>query len=348
MDTAAAVTAESPDAPPVADVPPIGVASIPAAADVAAPPAPVPSVPVLSGSTPIAVPTPTPAVEPAPAPAVAVAVEPAPDPAVAVGPIPGAGPASGFSPWVSSRLGSYVYLLVDPRTGRPFYVGRGRNDRCFRHVRAARHPGAPGGSGTDRFPALDRIREIESSDRAVRIDILRHGLTPDEARLVEAAAHEALGLPGEPPLGPQRRSAAEVGELLAKRAKIKRRHQLVLLRVGGTGADASDRQVRRGWRIGHRWTDPESPRSPRWAAIVAGDLVVAVYRIERWEPVASGPAEGGEATARPPDRFSFVGSPDPDLEGRYVGKRVTAYLAAGSRNPVTYVWCGPHWVNTPV
>ena len=104
------------------------------------------------------------------------------------------------------------------------------------------------------------------TQRTVRIDILRHGLSPDEALLVEAAAHEALGLPGCPERGRQRRSAVEVGSLLAKRAKIKRGHQLVLLRVGPAGADTSYERVRGDWRIGRRWTDPDSPRAPRWAA----------------------------------------------------------------------------------
>ena len=317
MDTATAVPAEPPDEPPVADVPPIGVASIPAPTD--RPPAPVPS---------------------APGPAASVATAP-PLPTDHTGP-PGAlvddGDA-GFSPDVSAKLRSYVYLLVDPRTGRPFYVGRGRNDRCFRHVRAAR----AGAEGQAKYPMLERIREIESGRRTVRIDILRHGLSPDEALLVEAATHDALGLPGCPELGRQRRSAVEVGSFLAKRAKIKRAHQLVLLRVGATGADTSYERVRHGWRIGRRWTDPDSPRAPRWAAVVAGDVIAGVYRIDGWRH--AGPGRGGDGS-RPPDRFSFVGSPEPELERRYVGRSVAAYGTAGARGPVTYVWCGPHWINT--
>ena len=88
---------------------------------------------------------------------------------------------------------------------------------------------------------------------------------------------------------------------------------------------------------------PRLPRAPRWAAVVAGDLIAAVYRIERWRPAGPGSGGGGH---RPPDRFSFVGAPDPELERRYVGRSVAAYGAAGARSPVTYVWCGPHWINT--
>jgi hypothetical protein len=74
--------------------------------------------------------------------------------------------------------------------------------------------------------------------------------------------------------------------------------------------------------------------------VVAGDLVAVVYRIDSWEPSPATPDRPGAG------RWSFVGVPDPDLEGRYAGRNVAAYLGHGAPNPVTYVWCGPHWVNT--
>lgn len=259
-------------------------------------------------------------------------------------PLDPGGAQMGFAPEVSAKLRSYVYLLVDSRTGRVFYVGRGRGDRCFRHVRAARLgiDEAPGAVGEHpKYPMLDRIREIERGGRPVRIEILRYGLSAAEAMLVEAATGDALGIDAHQELGSQRRPVAEVSSSLAKRAKFKRAHQVVLLRVGGTGADPSYEMARHSWRIGRRWIDPDAPRSPRWAVIVVGDLVGAVYRIDSWDP--ADPADGGR---RPVERYSFLGTPDPELEARYVGKSVAAYLGTGSQGPVTYVWCGPHWVNT--
>jgi hypothetical protein len=264
------------------------------------------------------------------------------------------GADSGFAPGVSARLKNYVYLLVDPRTGRAFYAGRGRNDRCFRHVRAARAGSDPGPDAVTgevpKYPMLEKIREVESGGRPVRIDILRHGLSAEEALLVEAAAHDALGLAGVPQLGSQRHSTEEVSSLLAKRAKFKRSHQVVLLRVGARGTDGSYESARHGWRIGKRWIDTDSPRSPQWAVIVVGELVTGVHRIDRWEPA---PIRGrsrhaaSASVARSTYRYSFAGPADPEMEERYVGKSVAAYLGGGVPSPVTYVWCGPHWVNSP-
>jgi len=242
-----------------------------------------------------------------------------------------------FPPGVGAKLGSYVYLLVDPRTGRPFFAGRGRGDRCHRHVQAARATPSSDDTAT-KYPVLDRIREAEAGGRPVRVEILRHGLTPAEAELIEASVADALGLGHETRLEGQRGPAVEVGAALAKRAKIKRAHQIVLLRVGPHGAPADYDTARHGWRIGRRWIDTGSIRSPRWALLVSGDLVEAVFRIEGWEPT---PAAAGGV-----ERFSFFGTPDPELDARYAGRSVAAFLGTGTPSAVTYVWCGPHWVNT--
>jgi hypothetical protein len=265
--------------------------------------------------------------------------------------------SEGFTPDVAARLRTYVYLLVDPRTGRPFFVGRGKNDQCFRHLLAARlvsgsdigAAGGPDGPDPKNAQVVDRIRAIEATGSQVRIDILRHGLTPAEAKLAEGVARDALGLAGGGP--GQRAPASEITARLARKAKFQRGHQVVLLRTGTTGSLGANRvgadvaeHLREGWRIGRRWIQPESPRSPHWAVLVADELVEAVFRIDGWVPTA---ASGGQAGGEGVVRYAFRGERDPELEQRYRGRSVRAYLAPGSPSPVTYVWCGPHWVNTP-
>ncbi len=143
---------------------------------------------------------------------------------------------------------------------------------------------------------------------------------------------------------------------------------MVLLQLGAGETDLAYGTVRHGWRIGRRWTDPDAPRSPRWAVIVAGDLVAGVYRIDSWEATplvgrpdhpgrpdrSDGPAEPDiGTTTRSTYRHSFIGERDEQLEDRYLGRSAAAYLgpraAAGSGrgapvgapNQVAYVGCGP-------
>jgi hypothetical protein len=318
----AAVRGAGPDTPgperPAVPGSGIGIPQIPSRAAVA--PAPVPSL-----GDDVAAPPPR------AVPAAAQPDEAVPDARPTPAPV-------SFPPGVAAKLGYYVYLLVDPRTGRPFFVGRGRGDRCHRHVQAARG-GPPSDDGSSGFPLLDRIREAEADGRTVRVEILRHGLSAGEADLIEASVADALGLAHPTRLGPQRQAAVEVGATLAKRAKFKPRHQVVLLRRGPHGVPTGYDSVRHGWRIGRRWIDTGSPRAPQWAVVVSGHLVDAVFRIDAWEPSPNPSGVGG-------DRFSFVGTPDPELDERYAGRSVASYLGTGTPSAVTYVWCGPHWVNT--
>ena len=40
-----------------------------------------------------------------------------------------------FPPGVIEHLGWYVYRLIDPRDGSTFYVGKGKGNRVFAHMR---------------------------------------------------------------------------------------------------------------------------------------------------------------------------------------------------------------------
>jgi len=94
--------------------------------------------------------------------------------------------ASALPAEVAERLGPcYVYVLVDPRGGMPFYVGKGTGNRVISHGRRARFEALE--PERKQAPKTRRIREIRAAGNEPRIDIARHGLTPEEAFLVEAA-----------------------------------------------------------------------------------------------------------------------------------------------------------------
>ena len=92
-----------------------------------------------------------------------------------------------FSPEVARRLKTYVYRLIDPRNGETFYVGKGRGDRVFAHIRGEQKL-----EGDELDNRLRRIREIHLAGFEVGHVIHRHEMDDKIAFEVEAALIDAV------------------------------------------------------------------------------------------------------------------------------------------------------------
>lgn len=92
-----------------------------------------------------------------------------------------------FSQGARENLGYYVYVLVDPRDRKCFYVGKGLNDRVFDHLACT----ADKAVDSDK---IDKINDIRASKKEVEVFILRHGMTEDCAFEVEAALIDFIGI----------------------------------------------------------------------------------------------------------------------------------------------------------
>lgn len=84
-----------------------------------------------------------------------------------------------FKQTVIEALKYYVYCLVDPRDNKIFYIGKGYGNRVFQHAQNALDENL--GS-----LKLDTIRDIIKANLSVKYYIVRHGLTAEEAYLVES------------------------------------------------------------------------------------------------------------------------------------------------------------------
>lgn len=91
---------------------------------------------------------------------------------------------------VAAELGLYVYLLVDPRDGVPFYVGKGRGLRYAAHGLEANDVAAVG--DVEQSRKRTHISELRQRGMEHEIWILRYGLTAGEYTAVEAAAIDLL------------------------------------------------------------------------------------------------------------------------------------------------------------
>jgi len=97
---------------------------------------------------------------------------------------------NNFSEAVIEKIGNYVYRLIDPRNSETFYVGKGRGNRVFEHVRCSI---VNFDDDEDVVSAkFSRIKEIHDAGFEVEHIIHRHDLTDDAALEVEAALIDAF------------------------------------------------------------------------------------------------------------------------------------------------------------
>lgn len=131
---------------------------------------------------------------------------------------------------VSAELQAYVYMLVDPVSGVPFYVGKGHGVRHAAHLAEALVP-LDEEDGT-RSRKLARIDEILAGGNEPDVWILRYGLNHNEYSAVEAAAIDLLM---SFQIAPNRSDAiwnaplARAAELTNARREYSRGHGVTLL-----------------------------------------------------------------------------------------------------------------------
>lgn len=239
-------------------------------------------------------------------------------------------------PGVAERLGHYVYLYVDPRDNRPFYVGKGQNERVLSHF-----------TDDQESPKTHTIAELRAAGLSPRIDILAHGLKDEETAIrLEAAVIDLIGLEylknqvrGLDSLKYGRMTLNElIGYYHAPPTTID--HKVLLIRVNQlyrhNMSDLELYEITRGiWRVGERRSSAD------YAFAVFEGVVREVYAIALWQPAVTSHYETRDLSQRDrAGRWEFVGEvAADDIRSRYRLKSVKEYLRAGNQNPVVYVNC---------
>ena len=229
---------------------------------------------------------------------------------------------------LAEKLAYYVYLLVDPRDGAIFYVGKGKDDRCLQH-----------GPNDDLGAKSTRLADLKAAGLEPRIEILRHGLeTAAEALLIEAAAIDLLGLgnltniqPGHGSLEFGRTTLADLAvRYMPEDADI--RHKVIFLKLAqtyrkGMPAEALYEAARGVWPF-----NPDYANAYDYALCVHEGIVVEVYRTHRWQK--SDPAHYPTRKDLVPSDFEttceFEGEPaEAAIRSHSIGKSVRKHFAAG-------------------
>lgn len=245
-----------------------------------------------------------------------------------------------FPSTIHKQLGFYVYRLIDPRNGETFYIGKGRGDRVFAHVKdeLAISADAAEDAEDELSAKLDRIRVIRAEGFEVVHVIQRHGLDEATAFEVESALIDAF--PGLANLqggqGGERgamHAAAIVRKYDAKPAVLQHKVILIIVRRRTVEAKGLSLATRLAWRVSKKRAELAELVLP-----VVDGLIATAYRPSDWRAATPDNFPGLVVEAEP-GRFGFdVKEAEPEVVARYAGKRIPKELetAPGSQNPIRY------------
>lgn len=246
-----------------------------------------------------------------------------------------------FDERTQKQLGYYVYMLIDPRNKKPFYVGKGHENRVFDHINnAVKNPNIMSDKS-------DTIREIVAENENVEHVILTHGLaSEDEAYKIEAITIDLLkyiGLDltnevsGHHVAESGIMTTDEIERLYNAERLDKIGDDCVVININkrynrACGSDKIYQATKQAWRIGKNRT-----KSIHFVLSEFRGLIVEVFKVEEWYEITRTYGDncknaGGKYTA-----YGFNGKvADNSIRKLYINKSIADRKVQGRSNPISY------------
>lgn len=250
-----------------------------------------------------------------------------------------------FSPLTQETLGYYVYLLINPLNNKIFYVGKGKGNRVFDHVKITPLTWLENDK-------LDIIREIIDKGEKVRYYILRHGMTENEAYLVESAFIDFLTFKDFSFI-------AEISNIVAGHNQwdkglktvenieliynclpldvVNKPHKLLCININGTYHPSVDiyEVTRKSWVL-----NPNRANQADFVVAEYRGIIRAIFKVNEkgWQKVES--AENAEYfKGKNKSRYYFEGKEvsDDKIKELYLHKKLPSKLK-GQANPIFYLY----------
>ena len=237
------------------------------------------------------------------------------------------------------QLGHYVYMLIDPRDGKPFYVGKGQNNRVFDHIKdALDHPDVT----SDK---CDMICKIGAEN--VKHVILTHGLASEnEAYRIEAIAIDLLNylgislsneVSGHDVAKSGIMTTDEIKRLYSAERLNSISDECVIININGQYNRAMDydaiyKATKEAWRIGRKRI-----KKLKYVLSEYRDLIVEVFEVDEWYEVERTYGLNCKNAGKTYIAYGFNGKRAPkSIRNLYINKSIVDRKSKGRANPISY------------
>ena len=245
-----------------------------------------------------------------------------------------------FDEKTCQELKAYVYMLIDPRDDqrKPFYVGKGNNNRVFDHVKTAIK------DGDILSLKYDLINEIQKKHTVEHL-IVRHGLSDKEAYHLECGIIDVIEHLGFPLTNiVNGHNSLEKGimttDMVVARNKADHLTNMdsdcVIININKTykrnsGQNAVYQATKETWRM----SDPKN--KIKFVLSEYRGLIVEVFEVEEWYTKTRKSGPNSKLPNKEYEGWGFNGKvADEIIRKKYIYKSIAHLKKKGASNVIKY------------
>ncbi len=229
-------------------------------------------------------------------------------------------------PATTEKMGYYVYILEDDK-GKPFYIGKGVGNRINQHFTKLMDSGAR---------KSEKVKTIKKLGSKVKKIILRHGITSEEAFILENAIIDFIGIENLTNIVKGHSDGKGIADLEELKIKYEPEDAIFeesallinINRLYKRGMLQNDiyEAVRKHWRI-----NLNRARSINMVCAVSQGIIRGVFYQDKW------------LVSNRADRKCYFEhrlkekSVEKSVVNKYLNKSVNKYWQQGAQYPIKYI-----------